>query len=90
MIIDSHCHLNYLQKEGQPTLHEIVAEAKAKGVMGFSRLEDIDWRRGSAENNREIYFCVTGRKKDGLVDNIVEDLSKFMNDNACAFKWSNG
>ncbi|TNJ44547.1 phosphatase [Tamlana fucoidanivorans] len=43
------------------------AECKAKGVMGFSRLEDIDWRRGSAENNREIYFCVTGRKKDGLV-----------------------
>ena len=42
-------------------------ESKTKGVMGFSRLEDIDWRRGSAKNNREIYFCVTGRKKDGLV-----------------------
>ena len=42
------------------------AEAKAKGVMGFSRLEDVDWRRGSAANQREIYFCVTGRKKDGL------------------------
>lgn len=36
-------------------------EAKEKGVMGFSRLEDIDWRRGSAANQREIYFCVTGR-----------------------------
>lgn len=43
------------------------AEAKSKGVMGFSRLEDIDWRRGSAANNREIYLTVTGRKKDGLV-----------------------
>ncbi len=43
------------------------AEAKTKGAMGFSRLEDIDWRRGSAANNREIYFCVTGRKKPGLV-----------------------
>jgi hypothetical protein len=43
------------------------AEAKAKGVMGFSRLEDIDWRRGSAANQREIYFCVTGRNKSGLV-----------------------
>ncbi len=42
------------------------AEAKAKGVMGFSRLEDIDWRRGSAANEREIYFCVTGRKRDAL------------------------
>ncbi|MFC5045843.1 alkaline phosphatase PhoX [Aquimarina hainanensis] len=43
------------------------AEAKEKGVMGFSRLEDIDWRRGSAANNREVYFCVTGRDKPGLV-----------------------
>ncbi len=43
------------------------AEAKTKGVMGFSRLEDIDWRRGSAASNREIYFCVTGRQKDGLI-----------------------
>ncbi len=42
-------------------------EAKAKGVMGFSRLEDIDWRRGSRENNREVYFAVTGRNKPGLV-----------------------
>ncbi|AFM03587.1 hypothetical protein Fleli_1149 [Bernardetia litoralis DSM 6794] len=43
------------------------AEAKQKGVMGFSRVEDIDWRRGSESNNREVYFCVTGRKKDDLV-----------------------
>ncbi|WP_299715577.1 alkaline phosphatase PhoX [uncultured Tenacibaculum sp.] len=43
------------------------AECKAKGVMGFSRLEDIDWRRGSATNNREIYFAVTGRDKPDLV-----------------------
>ncbi len=48
---------------------EIVAldtEAKTKGVMGFSRLEDIDWRRGSAANNREVYFAVTGRDKPDL------------------------
>jgi hypothetical protein len=43
------------------------AEAKSKGVMGFSRLEDIDWRRGSASNNREIYFAVTGRSNPNLV-----------------------
>ncbi|WP_372754688.1 alkaline phosphatase PhoX [Mariniflexile sp.] len=43
------------------------AEAKSKGVMGFSRLEDIDWRRGSAANQREIYFCVTGRISSGLI-----------------------
>ncbi|GAA3589304.1 phosphatase [Flavivirga amylovorans] len=43
------------------------AECKSKNVMGFSRLEDIDWRRGSASNQREIYFAVTGRNKAGLV-----------------------
>ena len=42
-------------------------EAKTKGVMGFSRLEDIDWRRGTAANQREIYFCVTGRDKPDLI-----------------------
>ncbi|WP_440881116.1 phosphatase [Tenacibaculum sp. C7A-26P2] len=52
------------------TEKEITAldtECKTKGVMGFSRLEDIDWRRGSAVNNRELYFAVTGRNKPGLV-----------------------
>ncbi len=43
------------------------AEAKAKGVMGFSRLEDIDWRRGTPENNRELYLAVTGRNRGGLI-----------------------
>lgn len=43
------------------------AEAKQKGVMGFSRLEDIDWRRGNADAQREIYFAVTGRKKADLI-----------------------
>lgn len=51
----------------QRNIDLLDAEAKQKGVMGFSRLEDIDWRRGSAENQREIYFAVTGRKKNGLV-----------------------
>lgn len=43
------------------------AECRKKGVMGFSRVEDIDYRRGSAKNNREFYFCVTGRKAPDLV-----------------------
>ncbi|OQD42941.1 phosphatase [Croceivirga radicis] len=49
------------------TIELLDAEAKEKGAMGFSRLEDIDWRRGVGANQREIYFAVTGRKKDGLV-----------------------
>ncbi|WP_103866362.1 phosphatase [Aquimarina sp. I32.4] len=44
------------------------AEAKQKGVMGFSRLEDIDWRKGNSKaNNQEVYFAVTGRDKPGLI-----------------------
>lgn len=48
-------------------INALDAEAKAKGVMGFSRLEDIDWRRGTASNQRELYLAVTGRSRDALV-----------------------
>lgn len=48
-------------------LAKLDTESREKGAMGFSRLEDVDWRRGSAANNREVYFCVTGRKKPGLI-----------------------
>jgi len=47
-------------------INALDAECKAKGLMGFSRLEDIDWRKGSEDNNREIYFAVTGRDKTDL------------------------
>lgn len=47
-------------------INALDAECKAKGVIGFSRLEDIDWRRGSAANQREIYLTVTGRARASL------------------------
>ena len=31
------------------------------GAIRFSRVEDIDYRKGSAKNNREIYFTATGQ-----------------------------
>lgn len=49
------------------TFDKLQEECEAKGIIGFSRVEDIDWRRGSGASNREIYFAVTGREKDGLV-----------------------
>ncbi|WP_340063082.1 alkaline phosphatase PhoX [Ascidiimonas aurantiaca] len=55
------------EEYSERTLIELEEESRAKGIMGFSRVEDIDWRRGSAENNREIYFAVTGRKRDALL-----------------------
>ncbi|MFL1012270.1 PhoX family protein [Flavisericum labens] len=55
------------EEYNERTLNELEAESRAKGIMGFSRVEDIDWRRGSAKNNREFFFAVTGRKKDALL-----------------------
>ncbi|MGV7107384.1 alkaline phosphatase PhoX [Flavobacterium sp. U410] len=49
------------------TYNELEDESAALGIMGFSRVEDIDYRKGSAANNREFYFAVTGRKSSGLV-----------------------
>ncbi|VXC08034.1 Phosphatase [Flavobacterium sp. 9AF] len=48
------------------TLNELEQESRDKGIMGFSRVEDIDYRKGSATANREIYFAVTGRKTTAL------------------------
>ncbi|WP_440993971.1 TatD family hydrolase [Cysteiniphilum litorale] len=62
MIIDSHCHLNYLQKKGQPTLQEIVAEAKAKGVEKIisisTTLEDVEVIKAIALTFPEVYYSV--------------------------------
>ncbi|MBD0402770.1 phosphatase [Flammeovirga sp. EKP202] len=43
------------------TYDELNAEAISKNIMAFNRVEDIDYRRGSAAANREIYFTATGR-----------------------------
>ncbi|MFD2891496.1 alkaline phosphatase PhoX [Flavobacterium chuncheonense] len=48
------------------TLDELEQESRDKGIMGFSRVEDIDYRKGSGSANREVYFAVTGRKKTAL------------------------
>ncbi|PWJ44725.1 hypothetical protein BC781_1011096 [Sediminitomix flava] len=38
-------------------------ECIAKKVMAFNRVEDIDYRKGSAADNREVYFNATGRSQ---------------------------
>lgn len=43
------------------TKAELNQEAINASAIGFQRIEDIDWRRGSAANERTIFFCVTGR-----------------------------
>ncbi|MBP2832714.1 phosphatase [Aquimarina sp. U1-2] len=50
------------------TLEELNQEGRDSLAIGFQRIEDIDWRRGSDNNNREVYFNVTGRRKDDKPD----------------------
>ncbi|KDN53826.1 alkaline phosphatase PhoX [Flavobacterium seoulense] len=40
---------------------EINKTVNNLGAIRFSRVEDIDYRKGSAKNNREIYFTATGQ-----------------------------
>jgi hypothetical protein len=35
-------------------------------ALRFSRVEDLDYRKGSAANNREIYFTATGQSSNGV------------------------
>ena len=48
-------------KVTERTIDELNQEGIDSLAIGFQRIEDIDWRRGSAEANREVYFNATGR-----------------------------
>ncbi|GAB3938217.1 hypothetical protein [Larkinella terrae] len=39
---------------------QIAAQQLEKNAIQFARVEDIDYRKGSAANGRELYFAVTG------------------------------
>lgn len=39
---------------------QINEETAAANAIRFARVEDVDYRKGSAANNREIYFVATG------------------------------
>ena len=45
------------------TYDALNTECISKDVMAFNRVEDIDYRKGSAAANREIYFNATGRSQ---------------------------
>ncbi len=39
---------------------QIAAQSVAKKAIQFARVEDMDYRRGSAANNRSVFFTATG------------------------------
>jgi hypothetical protein len=59
LITGTEYNVEFVQLE-QTTYNELNNESMAKGVMAFNRVEDIDYRKGSAAANREIYFNATG------------------------------
>lgn len=50
------------------TLTELNQEGIDSLSIGFQRIEDIDWRKGSADNERTLFFCVTGRYRSDNPD----------------------
>ncbi len=44
---------------------QLNTAAVAANAIQFGRVEDLDYRKGSAEHNREVYFNVTGQATTG-------------------------
>lgn len=55
-------------KVNERTLSELNQEAIDAKAIGFQRIEDIDWQKGSAENNRNVFFVATGRYRSDNPD----------------------
>ncbi|WP_396600529.1 phosphatase [Algibacter sp. R77976] len=55
-------------KVTERTIDELNQEAIDLSAIGFQRIEDIDWQKGSAENNRNVFFNATGRYRSDNPD----------------------
>ncbi len=55
-------------KVTERTISELNQEAIDSLAIGFQRIEDIDWQKGSAANNRIVYFNATGRYRSDNPD----------------------
>ena len=55
-------------KVTERTLDELNQEAIDASAIGFQRIEDIDWQKGSASNNRNVFFNATGRYRSDNPD----------------------
>jgi len=60
--------VQFRQIANQKTLtgRQINVAGAALNAMRFSRVEDVDYRKGSDANNREIYFVATGQNNTGV------------------------
>jgi len=60
--------VQFRQIQNQRTLtgRQINQATVPLNAVRFGRVEDLDYRKGSASNSREIYFTVTGQNNTGL------------------------
>jgi hypothetical protein len=68
MVVGQTYPVEFRQVQNQKTLtgRQINLAGVTLNAMRFGRVEDIDYRKGSATNNREIYFNVTGQNNTGV------------------------
>ncbi len=68
MVVGQTYPVEFRQIQNQKSLtgRQINLAGVTLNAMRFGRVEDIDYRKGSAANNREIYFNVTGLNNAGV------------------------
>jgi hypothetical protein len=68
MVIGQTYPVQFRQIANQKTLtgRQINVAGAALNQIRFSRVEDVDYRKGSDANNREIYFVATGQNNTGV------------------------
>jgi hypothetical protein len=67
MVVGQRYDVEFRQIENQKTLtgRQINERSTALRAIPFGRVEDIDYRKGSATAAREVYFAVTGQNNTG-------------------------
>jgi hypothetical protein len=68
MVVGQTYPVQFRQIANQKTLtgRQVNLATVTVNAMRFARVEDVDYRKGSAANNREIYFTVTGQNNTGV------------------------
>ncbi|WP_026850912.1 alkaline phosphatase PhoX [Gemmatimonas phototrophica] len=68
MVVGQTYQVQFRQVENQKSLsgRQIQQASVTLNAIRFARVEDLDYRKGSAANNREIYFVATGQNNTGV------------------------
>jgi hypothetical protein len=68
MVIGQSYPVQFRQIQNQKTLtgRQINQAGATLNAIRFARVEDVDYRKGSEANNREIYFVATGQNNTGV------------------------